>query len=1086
MKWGSLRRSVGMASMVVLLLAAESSAAPVRNRGVRLEAAAARRAAETGLLPGQTLDYGTFRWAVLSDAEVERLSAAGVPYETEPDTFTLRLGEQSFDPLVSTPAPPAGWGALRGSGPDLQLVQFIGPTRRAWVERLEQDGLTVVQYIPPFTYVVWGDGAARDRQAQADTVRWTGPFLPAYRVLPRWQALDARLQDVKVMMVRSAGTAAMVQALEALGGQLEAQDASDPVFDVARFALPGNAFAAAAQIPGVYSLQVVPTDGGLRGEMSDQVNANNVNGSNQAFPGYVAWLASVGLSGAGVIIANVDGGVQNNHPDLVNRLVACTGSTCGGSATSPHGTHTAGIMAADASSGTKDSYGFYRGLGVAPGAHLVEQVYSPTYTQPNGMLLLMTQSFTNGASLSGNSWGPSSKPLGYDDDTRQVDVGVRDAVPTTGGNQPLTLVLSIMNGYGGTSTQGTPDEAKNIFTIGATKMQTSAGAQISQIDDLADVTAHGPALDGRKIPHLVAPGCWVDSTYSTSTWNYDCGTSMASPHVSGAVALFIEHYRGLPTYVSDPSPALIKAAFLPVARDLAGHLDADGGTLGHPFDSKQGWGRMDLAAVLTPQVAVRYYDNPLVLNNTGEEWTVDLTAPLPAQPLRLMLVWTDAPGHGLGGSTPAWNNNLDLIVESGGDTYRGNNFAASGWSATGGASDTKNNTEGVFIGPTAAGTYHVRVLAANLTSDAIPGVGDATDQDFALVCYNCAEVPSGPLPPVAEAGSAATPVYTPVAVTLHATDDGLPNPPAALDYVITQLPAHGTLADPATGAIGAVPATLAGHGDHVVYTPYPCYRGADSFQFLGNDGGTAPSGGASNVATVTLNVLTPPVQGELLYSFPMDTNPGWTVEGAWAFGHPTGGGSHNGDPNNGYTGTNVYGYSLTGDYPDYLTPTRYLTTTALSCTGRFGIELRFRRWLGVEHAPFDVASIDVSNDGTTWTSVWANGSETISDAAWSLQSYDLSAVADGQATVYVRWGMGPTDSGVHYPGWNIDDVEIWATTASASDLNGDGVVDLFDVKMFEACLAGPDTVPPPACACADRDGDSDVDLADFAELQNAF
>ena len=58
-----------------------------------------------------------------------------------------------------------------------------------------------------------------------------------------------------------------------------------------------------------------------------------------------------------------------------------------------------------------------------------------------------------------------------------------------------------------------------------------------------------------------------------------CGTSMASPHVSGAVALFVEYYRGLPNYVVDPSPALIKAAFLSVARDLAGHADADGGTL---------------------------------------------------------------------------------------------------------------------------------------------------------------------------------------------------------------------------------------------------------------------------------------------------------------------------------------------------------------------------------------------------------------------------------------------------------------------------------------------------------------------------
>ncbi|MFQ5429165.1 MAG: S8 family serine peptidase, partial [Phycisphaerae bacterium] len=495
---------------------------------------------------------------------------------------------------------------------------------------------------------------------------------------------------------------------------------------------------AAAQVPGVYSIKPVPTDGGLRGEMSDQVNVDNVDGTNLAFPGYQAWLAAAGVDGTGVVIANVDGGVQDTHPDLVGRIIACTGTTCGGGATSSHGTHTAGIMAADGSSGTLDGFGFLRGLGVAPGANLVEQVYSPFFQNPGGMLLLMTDSYNNGASLSGNSWGPSGSPQGYDDDTRQVDVGVRDADPNAPGNQPLTFVLSFMNGNGGTSTQGTPDEAKNLFNIGSTKMQTSGGTQILQIDDISSNSAHGPALDGRTIPHMVAPGCYVDSTVSTNTWGTMCGTSMASPHVSGAVALFIQYYRNLPGGPPDPSPALIKAAFLPVSRDLAGHLDADGGVLGHPFDSKQGWGRMELQKVVDPQVSVRYFDAPQIFDNTGEIWTTTVSAADPAQPLKVMLVWTDAPGHGLGGSTPAWNNNLDLEVQSGANLYRGNNFAASGWSQTGGVADGMNNTEGVFIGPTASGAFTIRVIASNITSDGVPNQGDGTDQDFALACYNCA------------------------------------------------------------------------------------------------------------------------------------------------------------------------------------------------------------------------------------------------------------------------------------------------------------------------------------------------------------
>ena len=42
-----------------------------------------------------------------------------------------------------------------------------------------------------------------------------------------------------------------------------------------------------------------------------------------------------------------------------------------------------------------------------PAQNLVEQVYGSTYQLPGGMLTLMTQSYRNGAVVSGNSWGPS-------------------------------------------------------------------------------------------------------------------------------------------------------------------------------------------------------------------------------------------------------------------------------------------------------------------------------------------------------------------------------------------------------------------------------------------------------------------------------------------------------------------------------------------------------------------------------------------------------------------------------------------------------------------------------------------------------
>jgi hypothetical protein len=75
---------------------------------------------------------------------------------------------------------------------------------------------------------------------------------------------------------------------------------------------------------------------------------------------------------------------------------------------------------------------------------------------------------------------------------------------------------------------------------------------------------------------------------------------MAAPQVSGAAALFTQYYRGLPGVTANPSPALTKAALMAAGRDLAGHQDADAVALGHRPDNKQGWGRLDVAALVTP------------------------------------------------------------------------------------------------------------------------------------------------------------------------------------------------------------------------------------------------------------------------------------------------------------------------------------------------------------------------------------------------------------------------------------------------------------------------------------------------------
>ena len=153
----------------------------------------------------------------------------------------------------------------------------------------------------------------------------------------------------------------------------------------------------------------------------------------------------------------------------------------------------------------------------------------------------------------------------------------------------------------------------------------------------------------------------------------------------------------------------------------------------------------------------------------------------------------------------------------------------------------------------------------------------------------------------------------------------------------------------------------------------------------------------------------------------MDNNPGWTLSGSWAWGKPAG---LAGDPSTGYTGNNVVGYNLNGAYSNSMLATQYATLGPINLTGKTGVSLSFRRWLGVQSSTFDRATIQVSNNGTTWTTIYTNPTTNLVETSWSLQTYDISAVADNKSTVYVRWGMGTTNSSTTFSGWNIDDVVI--------------------------------------------------------------
>ncbi|RLE36102.1 MAG: hypothetical protein DRJ61_01635, partial [Acidobacteria bacterium] len=112
-------------------------------------------------------------------------------------------------------------------------------------------------------------------------------------------------------------------------------------------------------------------------------------------------------------------------------------------------------------------------------------------------------------------------------------------------------------------------------------------------------------------------------------------------------------------------------------------------------------------------------------------------------------------------------------------------------------------------------------------------------------------------------------------------------------------------------------------------------------------------------------------------------------------------------------------------------------TTAFDCTDLAQVSVKFWRHLNVEQPSYDHAYLRVSSDGVNWSDAWQNTSE-VTDSSWTQVEYDISDVADGQSTVYLRWTMGTTDSGWRYSGWNIDDVEVWGLESVAPPLFTDG------------------------------------------------
>ena len=184
------------------------------------------------------------------------------------------------------------------------------------------------------------------------------------------------------------------------------------------------------------------------------------------------------------------------------------------------------------------------------------------------------------------------------------------------------------------------------------------------------------------------------------------------------------------------------------------------------------------------------------------------------------------------------------------------------------------------------------------------------------------------------------------------------------------------------------------------------------------------STGRSHARAIRLDLVPP-----ALVDISLDTDPGWTRTGSWAYGVPAGGGGQahgHPDPTHGATGAHVFGIDLDGDYSTKVGGPDWLTAGPFDLSQHKSIRLSFQRWLNCDYEPWVSAMIEVSTDGSQWTRVWRNGTTFITDASWRKMELDLSAIADRQASVWVRWGHQVDRSTNVWAcsGWNLDDIQI--------------------------------------------------------------
>jgi len=142
----------------------------------------------------------------------------------------------------------------------------------------------------------------------------------------------------------------------------------------------------------------------------------------------------------------------------------------------------------------------------------------------------------------------------------------------------------------GNDTAQSSDACGNVLAPGDYANVVGVGATDS-FDQVASYSRRGPTSDGRMKPDFAAPGSGIASTWNSGDYQSSSGTSMATPHVAGAVALL---WSANPSLVGDYDETyrLLKQSALHLSDSRCG------GVAGQP-NNIYGNGRIDVYAAVT-------------------------------------------------------------------------------------------------------------------------------------------------------------------------------------------------------------------------------------------------------------------------------------------------------------------------------------------------------------------------------------------------------------------------------------------------------------------------------------------------------